>query len=73
MSHAMQNILGISGTWTLLIGGVTLILNLIFFPDGVAGSQYQKKKQKQLAKQRAAAPPSTPSSPVAATVAGGDR
>ena len=25
--------------------GVTLILNLILFPDGVAGSRYQKKKQ----------------------------
>jgi branched-chain amino acid transport system permease protein len=69
MSHLMQSVLGISGTWTLLIGGVTLILNLRFFPDGVAGSQYQKKKQKELAKQRAAQPP-TPS-PVAATVAGG--
>ena len=26
--------------------GVTLILNLILFPDGVAGSRYQKKQQK---------------------------
>jgi branched-chain amino acid transport system permease protein len=69
MSHLMQDVLGISGTWTLLIGGLTLILNLLFFPDGVAGSNYQKKKQKELAKQRAAQPP--PPSPVAATVAGG--
>ena len=46
-SHATQDILGISGTWTLLIGGVTLILNLILFPDGVAGSQYQKKKRRR--------------------------
>jgi branched-chain amino acid transport system permease protein len=71
MSHLMQDVLGISGTWTLLIGGVTLLLNLMFFPDGVAGSQYQKKKQKRLAKERAAAAPPSPSSPVAATVAGG--
>jgi branched-chain amino acid transport system permease protein len=71
MSHLMQDVLGISGTWTLLIGGVTLLLNLMFFPDGVAGSQYQKKKQKRLAKERAAAAPPSPPSPVAATVAGG--
>jgi branched-chain amino acid transport system permease protein len=69
MSHLMQDVLGIAGTWTLLIGGVTLLLNLLFFPDGVAGSQYQKKKQKRLAKERAAAAPPPPS-PVAATVAG---
>jgi branched-chain amino acid transport system permease protein len=71
-SHATQDLLGISGTWTLLIGGLTLILNLLFFPDGVAGSQYQKKKQKRLAKERAAAPPPPPS-PVAAAAAGGER
>ncbi len=69
MSHFTQDVIGISGTWTLLIAGLVLILNLIAFPDGVAGSQYQKKKQKALAKQRAAEAP--PSSPVAATVAGG--
>jgi branched-chain amino acid transport system permease protein len=63
-------VLGISGTWTLLIAGVTLILNLVLFPDGVAGSQYQKKKQKELAKQRAAQPPP---SPMAAAVGGRDR
>jgi branched-chain amino acid transport system permease protein len=73
MSHLMQDVLGISGTWTLLIGGVVLLLNLVFFPDGVAGSQYQKKKQKRLAKERASAAPPSPPSPVAATVAGGDR
>jgi branched-chain amino acid transport system permease protein len=73
MSHLMQDVLGISGTWTLLIGGVVLLLNLVFFPDGVAGSLYQKKKQKRLAKERASAAPPSPPSPVAATVAGGDR
>jgi branched-chain amino acid transport system permease protein len=72
-SHFTQDAIGISGTWTLLLGGLTLILNLVLFPDGVAGSQYQKKKQKMLAKQRAdaeAAPPSPPS-PLAASAAGG--
>jgi hypothetical protein len=38
---------------------VTLILNLILFPDGVAGSRYQKKKQKLAA---AARPDETPAS-----------
>ena len=42
--HVFEAELGISGTWTLLVAGVTLILNLILFPDGVAGSRYQKKK-----------------------------
>ena len=35
--HIFEAELGISGTWTLLVAGVTLILNLILFPDGVAG------------------------------------
>jgi branched-chain amino acid transport system permease protein len=71
-SYFTQAAIGISGTWTLLIGGVTLILNLVFFPEGVAGSQYQKKKQKRAAEPRAAAPPSPPS-PVTAVAAGGER
>ena len=49
--HVFEAELGISGTWTLLVAGVTLILNLILFPDGVAGSRYQKK-QPQLAAAR---------------------
>jgi branched-chain amino acid transport system permease protein len=43
--HIFEAELGISGTWTLLVAGITLILNLILFPDGVAGSRYQKKKK----------------------------
>jgi branched-chain amino acid transport system permease protein len=56
--HIFEAELGISGTWTLLVAGVTLILNLILFPDGVAGSRYQKKQQKLAA---AARPGDTPS------------
>ena len=55
--HIFEAELGISGTWTLLVAGVTLILNLILFPDGVAGSRYQKKQQKLAA---AARPGETP-------------
>jgi branched-chain amino acid transport system permease protein len=50
--HLFEAELGISGTWTLLVAGVTLVLNLIMFPDGVAGSRHQKK---QLAAARASA------------------
>jgi branched-chain amino acid transport system permease protein len=50
--HVFEAELGISGTWTLLVAGVTLILNLILFPDGVAGSRYQKKQQKLAAAAR---------------------
>jgi branched-chain amino acid transport system permease protein len=50
--HVFEAELGISGTWTLLVAGVTLILNLVLFPDGIAGSRHQKK---QLAAAKAAA------------------
>ena len=50
--HVFEAELGISGTWTLLVAGITLILNLVLFPDGVAGSRHQKK---QLAAARASA------------------
>ncbi len=49
--HAWDVWFGLSGTWALLIGGVFLIFNLIFYPEGVAGASYKKK---QLKKQREA-------------------
>jgi branched-chain amino acid transport system permease protein len=42
--HIFEAELGISGTWTLLVAGITLILNLVMFPDGIAGSREQKKR-----------------------------
>jgi branched-chain amino acid transport system permease protein len=42
--HIFEAELGISGTWTLLVAGVTLIANLVMFPDGIAGSREQKKQ-----------------------------
>ena len=65
--HIFEAELGISGTWTLLVAGVTLILNLILFPDGVAGSRYQKKKQAASAKAGAAAAPGGQRSAMAGT------
>jgi branched-chain amino acid transport system permease protein len=48
-SHLIESVFGISGNWILLFGGVTLILNLIVFPEGVAGTQYKKKQQRRKA------------------------
>jgi branched-chain amino acid transport system permease protein len=47
--HFFESILGISGNWTLLFGGLVLIVNLIAFPEGVAGSGYRKKQLKKKA------------------------
>jgi len=47
--HFFQNLLGISGNWTLLVGGLLLIVTLIQNPDGVAGSTYRKRQLKQKA------------------------
>ncbi len=50
--HFFQTILGISGNWTLLVGGLILIVTLIQNPEGVAGTTYRKR---QAAKRAAAA------------------
>jgi branched-chain amino acid transport system permease protein len=50
--HFFQEILGISGNWTLLIGGLILIVTLIQNPEGVAGTTHRKR---QVAKRAAAA------------------
>jgi branched-chain amino acid transport system permease protein len=47
--HFFESVLGISGNWTLLFGGLVLIVNLIAFPEGVAGSGYKKKQLKRKA------------------------
>jgi branched-chain amino acid transport system permease protein len=65
--HIFEAELGISGTWTLLVAGITLILNLILFPDGVAGSRYQKKRIAE-AKASAAAASASSRPPIAETV-----
>lgn len=47
--HFFESILGISGNWTLLFGGLVLIVNLIAFPEGVAGYGWKKKQLKKKA------------------------
>lgn len=49
--HFFQTILGISGNWTLLVGGLILIVTLIQNPEGVAGTTHRKR---QVAKRAAA-------------------
>jgi branched-chain amino acid transport system permease protein len=66
--HIFEAELGISGTWTLLVAGITLILNLVLFPDGVAGSQYQKKRIAAAKKAAAAESAAGSRPPVAETV-----
>src|SRR5262245_33313673 len=43
-SHFVESVFGISGNWLLRFGGVTLIINLVAFPEGVAGNSYKKKQ-----------------------------
>jgi branched-chain amino acid transport system permease protein len=44
IESGFSNNWSLSGNWLLLFGGIILILNLIMFPEGVAGNE-QKKKQ----------------------------
>jgi branched-chain amino acid transport system permease protein len=48
-SHLIESELGISGNWLLLFGGLVLILNLVAFPEGAAGSSYKKKLMRRRA------------------------
>ena len=53
--HFFQTILGISGNWVLLFGGLLLIVTLIQNPDGVAGTTYRKRQAAKRAKAALAA------------------
>ena len=45
--------LGISGNWTLLVGGLILIVTLIQNPEGIAGTTYRKRQAAKRAKEAA--------------------
>ncbi len=49
VESGFSNNWSLSGNWLLLFGGVTLILNLIAFPEGVMGSSYRKKQLRKKA------------------------
>ena len=56
--HALDIWFGLSGTWALLLGGIFLIFNLIFYPEGVAGASYKKKMARRKAEAAGTARPS---------------
>lgn len=65
LPHALQQWLGLSGNWAVLIGAVGLVVTLIANPDGIAGSAFRKRRGKALAARRRAGTAS-------ATAAAGD-
>lgn len=42
----IEELLNISGNWTLLLGGLILIVTLIANPEGIAGTLYRKRRTK---------------------------
>jgi branched-subunit amino acid ABC-type transport system permease component len=52
--YFFQELLHISGNWTLLVGGVLVIVTLIQNPEGVAGTTYRKRQAATRAKSAAA-------------------
>lgn len=48
--HAFEKWFGISGTWTLLFAGVALIMNVVMYPEGVAGATFMKRQAKKARK-----------------------
>jgi branched-chain amino acid transport system permease protein len=60
LPHAFDRWFGLSGGYAVLVGGVALIVTLLANPEGIAGTGYKKKMQKQkrkLAAERAARVP----------------
>jgi branched-chain amino acid transport system permease protein len=53
--YFFQTQLNISGNWTLLVGGLILIVTLIQNPEGVAGTTYRRRQAKRRAAIAAAA------------------
>jgi branched-chain amino acid transport system permease protein len=52
--YALLQWTGLSGTWTLMLGGVLLLVSLIFAPEGVAGKQHADRRRKHRARTVAA-------------------
>ena len=50
--YFFQTQLNISGNWTLLVGGLILIVTLIQNPEGIAGTAYRKRQAKRRAAMR---------------------
>jgi branched-chain amino acid transport system permease protein len=61
--HAFDEWFGLSGNWALLVGGFALIVTLLVNPEGIAGTAWRKKQQKEkrLAAEGPVAVPTRPS------------
>jgi branched-chain amino acid transport system permease protein len=55
--YAWQDWFGLSGTWAILIGGVFLVFNLIFYPAGAAGANYRNRLLREQRKALGIPPP----------------
>jgi ABC-type branched-subunit amino acid transport system permease subunit len=53
--YTIEELFNISGNWTLLLGGLILIVTLIQNPDGIAGTTYRKRVAAKRARTAAAA------------------
>jgi branched-chain amino acid transport system permease protein len=53
--YTIEEAFNISGNWTLLVGGLILIVTLIQNPDGIAGTTHRKRMAAKRAKAAAAA------------------
>jgi branched-chain amino acid transport system permease protein len=69
--YFFESLLGISGNWTLLFGGLILIVTLIQNPEGVAGTAYRKKQARQRSTARAAVAAGSERAAEPAPIAGG--
>ena len=58
--HFFQDLFGISGNWTLLVGGLILIVQLVQNPDGIAGTAYRKRRRQVEGQGRLGARPRSP-------------
>jgi branched-chain amino acid transport system permease protein len=45
--YAFQKWFGLSGTWALLFGGISVIFNLVLYPEGAAGAALRRKLRRQ--------------------------
>lgn len=55
--HALDRWFGVSGTWALLFGGVSLLVTLIMNPDGVAGARHRARERRREQRRKASAGP----------------
>jgi branched-chain amino acid transport system permease protein len=53
--HFFEDLLGISGNWTLLVGGLILLVTVIQNPEGIAGTTHLQREAKRKAKRLTAA------------------